>query len=135
LADIEKTLSPSLIEQLCQKCENQEIFVSLPRFKLASDIDLEKTLRLMGMGLAFDVIGADFSGITPGKPFFIEAALHKACVDVDEEGTEAAAATVVSFAKLGSSVFIADHPFLFLIRDNKTGVILFLGRVVDPSKQ
>jgi serpin B len=134
LADIEKTLTPTLIEQLRQKGKNEEIAVALPRFKLASDIDLEKTLRLMGMGLAFDR-RADFSGITPEKPFFIEAALHKACVDVDEEGTEAAAATAVSFTRGGPSGFIADHPFLFFIRDNKTGIILFLGRVVDPSKQ
>jgi serpin B len=135
LADIEKTLSPALVEQLRQKCQSQELDVRLPRFKLASDINLKKTLRLMGMGLAFDMIGADFSGITPEKPFFIEDALHKAYVAVDEAGTEAAAATAISFAKGGPAVFSADHPFLFLIHDNKTGVILFLGRVVDPSKQ
>jgi serine protease inhibitor len=134
LADIEKTLSPALIEQLRQKCKSQEVAIFLPRFKLASDVDLKETLQQMGMGLAFDG-GADFSGITPEKPFFIEAALHKACVDVDEEGTEAAAATAISFARGGPPVFKADHPFLFLIRDNKTGIILFLGRVVDPSKQ
>jgi serpin B len=131
LADIEKTLTPALIEQLRQKCENQEVVVSLPRFKLGSDFDLKKPLKVMGMELAFDE-RADFSGITPGKPFFIGDALHKACVDVDEAGTEAAAATVVSFTRGGPASFIADHPFLFLIRDNKTGIILFLGRVANP---
>jgi serpin B len=85
----------------------------------------------MGMEHVFDE-GADFSGITLEKPFFIEDALHKASVDVDEAGTEAAAATVVSFAKGGSALFNADHPFLFLIRHNPTGAILFLGRVANP---
>jgi serpin B len=131
LADIEKTLTPALIEQLRQKCVNQEVVVSLPRFKLGSDFDLKKPLKVMGMESAFDE-GADFSGITLEKPFFIEAALHKACVDVDEAGTEAAAATAVSFKLKGISAFVADHPFLFLIRDNKTGIILFLGRVANP---
>ena len=85
----------------------------------------------MGMELAFDE-GADFFGITPEKPFFIEAALHKACVDVDEAGTEAAAATAVSFKTSLPVPFIANHPFLFLIRHNPTGAILFLGRVANP---
>jgi serpin B len=132
LEDIEKTLSPTLIEQLRQKCEKQEINVSLPRFKSGSDFDLKKPLRDMGMELAFDMGDADFSGITLEKPFFIGDALHKACVDVDEAGTEAAAATVVVFKKSLPASFIADHPFLFLIRDNKTGIILFLGRVANP---
>ncbi|MFZ0826941.1 MAG: serpin family protein [Verrucomicrobiia bacterium] len=134
LEDVEKTLTPALIEQLGQKCENQEVAVSLPRFKLGSEFDLKKPLKVIGMEFAFDE-RADFSGITQERPFFIENVLHKACVDVDEAGTEAAAATVVSFTKGGSAPFSADHPFLFLIRDNKTGIIIFLGRVVDPSKQ
>ena len=69
LADIEKTLTPALIEQLRQKCVDQEVRVSLPRFKLESDFDLKKPLKVMGMELAFDE-GADFSGITPEKPFW-----------------------------------------------------------------
>jgi serpin B len=131
LEDVEKTLTPTLIEQLRQKCENQEINVSLPRFKLGSDFDLKEPLMVMGMELAFDE-SADFSGITTEKPFFIGDALHKACVDVDEAGTEAAAATAVSATLSQPAHFIADHPFLFLIRDNKTGIILFLGRVAKP---
>ncbi len=131
LEDVEKTLTPTLIEQLRHKCVNEEVGVSLPRFKLGSDFDLKKPLKVMGMEHAFNE-SADFSGITPEKPFFIDEALHKACVDVDEAGTEAAAATVVSFTKGGPTLFNADHPFLFFIRDNKTGVILFLGRVTNP---
>jgi serpin B len=135
LVEVEKTLSPALIEQLRQRCETQVVSISLPRFRLASDIDLKRPLTAMGMPLAFSEMRADFSGITLGKPFFIEDALHKACVDVDEAGTEGAAATLISFARSGPELFVADRPFLFLIRDNETGVILFLGRVVDPSKQ
>ena len=134
LGDVERNLTLGLIGQLHQKCNNQEIAVALPRFELESGFNLKERLQAMGMGLAF-YGGADFSKITPEKPFFIGDVLHKACVDVDEEGTEAAAATAVSFNKQGPGFFSVNHPFLFLIRDNKTGVILFLGRVVDPSKQ
>lgn len=134
LADIENILRPALIEQLRRKCHSQSVLIFLPRFKLASDIDLKLPLMTMGMPFAFTRY-ADFSGITLERPFYIEDALHSARLTVDEEGTEAAAATVVSFKKSGSDIFAVDRPFLFLIIDNKTGVILFLGRVVDPSKQ
>ena len=91
----------------------------------------------MGMPQAFSR-QADFSGMT-GKPEFrISAAIHKAYIDVNEEGTEAAAATAIGMRATAMRVepepvvFEADHPFLFMIRDRKTGAILFLGRVVDP---
>jgi serpin B len=88
----------------------------------------------MGMVDAFGA--ADFSGMTGQRDLFISAVVHKAFVDVNEEGTEAAAATAVLMARSippPTPVFRADHPFLFLIRENSTGSILFLGRVVDPS--
>ena len=80
----------------------------------------------------------DFSGMTAAKELFISAVLHKAFVEVNEEGTEAAAATGVVIAPTALPVpppiFRADHPFLFLVRDNVTGVILFMGRVTDPTE-
>jgi serpin B len=96
----------------------------------------------MGMAQAFSG-AADFSGMT-GKPdFAISAAIHKAFIDVDEQGTEAAAATAIvmqatamqrRFPEPPPIVFRADHPFLFILLDTKSGSMLFLGRVADPTK-
>jgi serpin B len=131
LAELEKTLTVSGIEQLLQAGSLQEVNVSLPKFKATSGFDLKKPLEDLGIVDAFSG-KADFSGITDPSDLFIEAALHKAYVAVDEEGTEATAATAVSFANSASVIFNADHPFLFLIRHNPTGAILFLGRVANP---
>jgi len=90
----------------------------------------------MGMPRAFMAGKADFTGMTTAEPLVIGAVLHKAFVKVDEEGTEAAAATVVMMERTSApqvqAEFTADHPFLFLIRHRKTGAILFVGRVTDP---
>jgi serpin B len=85
------------------------------------------------MKLAFGA--ADFTGMSPkGRQLYISAVLHKAFVDVNEEGTEAAAATAVAIATSDPVPFVADRPFLFLIRDTKHGTILFLGRVTNPKQ-
>ena len=94
----------------------------------------------MGMVSAFDSNSADFSGMTGDKDVFLSGVIHKAFVDVHEEGTEAAAATAVglSLAAMGfvdptePPIFRADHPFVFMIRDNRHGGILFLGRITNP---
>ena len=113
-----------------------EVVVSLPKFRAVSEFSLGETLASMGMREAF-TRSADFSGITGGKDLFISAVVHKAFVDVNEEGTEAAAATGVAMRLTAvrsapPKVFLADHPFLFLIRDRASGSILFMGRVVNP---
>ncbi|MBE0540220.1 MAG: serpin family protein [Verrucomicrobia bacterium] len=110
--------------------------VFLPRFKLSSLFALEKTLAEMGMASAFGA-GADFSGMTGKRDLAISAVAHQAVVEVNEQGTEAAAATAVFVERTSISpmqVFRADHPFMFLIRENQTGSMLFLGRVMDPRK-
>jgi serpin B len=113
----------------------------LPKFKLESQFELNDVLASMGMPDAFDPRTADFSGISSEPGLFISHVIHKAYVDVNEEGTEAAAATAVGVAVPGCIIappppmtFRADHPFVFLIRDQATGAILFLGRVTDPSQ-
>jgi serpin B len=114
----------------------RKIEVYLPKFKLTSSFRLEKTLGSMGMPLAFSA-KADFSGMDGKQDLSISAVIHKAFVDVNEEGTEAAAATAVVMTRMAAmrpAVFRADHPFLFLIRDNRTGSILFLGRVMNPKE-
>ena len=116
------------------------IRVFLPKFKMTSRFSLKETLSKMGMPLAFDVGGsADFSGISSRGDLFLSDVVHKAFVEVNEEGTEAAAATGVMVAATAMAPrpieFRADHPFVFLIKDNKTDSILFIGRVTDPTKE
>jgi serpin B len=115
-----------------------EVDVYLPRFSIESDLRLDDALRRLGIPLAFERGSADFSGMN-GRvaDLSIGAALHKACVDVNEEGTTAAAATGIMMVALGlpepPQIFRADHPFLFLIRDTRTKSILFFGRLVEPN--
>ena len=117
----------------------QKVDVFLPRFQLTSQFALNQALEAMGMPLAFDENEADFSGISTEDRLYISAVVHKAFVDLNEQGTEAAAATGVVMAVRAAmlprppAVFRADHPFLFLIVDNRTKSILFLGRVVNPN--
>ncbi|MGO9244559.1 MAG: serpin family protein [Verrucomicrobiia bacterium] len=127
------------MEGLRQK-EVQEVKVYLPKFKLTRKFSLAETLAKIGMTDAFSQEEANFSGMDGHTNLCISAVVHKAFVDVNEEGTEAAAATVVGMVTSGIHlrpptipVFRADHPFVFLIQDNHTGSILFLGRVMDPT--
>ena len=119
----------------------EEIAVSLPKFKLTCDFSLANTLKAMGITEAFKEPdasrGADFSGMDGRHWLYINAVEHKAFVEVNEQGTEAAAATAVFLGKATGMpqpipVFRADHPFVFLIRANHTGSILFMGRVMSP---
>jgi len=121
-----------------------EVIVYLPKFKITQQFELSSTLKDLGMKTAFDANSADFSGMTGDKSLVISAAIHKAYIDVDENGTEAAAATAV-IMEMATAMqsrmpppppiyFTADHPFLFLIEDNASGAILFMGRVSDPTK-
>lgn len=112
--------------------------VNLPKFEFTSDFSLSDALIKLGMANAFDRGLADFSGMTGEKDLFIGDVIHKAFVAVDEEGTEAAAATAVIMEATGAPmqdiVFIADRPFLFIIRDTVNGQILFVGRVLNPAQ-
>ncbi len=110
--------------------------ISLPKFEFDTKYFMKDTLISLGMPTAFSE-NADFSGMTGKKDLFISHVIHQAYVGVDEEGTEAAAATAVVMtmsAVLQRKVFNADHPFIFLIQEKDTGNILFFGRVVDPTK-
>jgi len=114
--------------------EVEDVEVVLPKFEFTLDYRLDPMLVDLGMPSAFRA-DADFSRMTEGGGgLFISAVVHKAFVRIDEEGSEAAAATAVIVDEFGGApTFIADHPLLFLIHDNLTGSILFLGRVMDPS--
>jgi serpin B len=136
LPAVEKNLTAANLEKWAALVRKQEVKTYLPRFKLTEEFQLNSMLAELGMPSAFDDRKADFSGMNGRKDLFISAAVHKAFVDVNEEGTEAAAATgiVVGIrsAPLDPKVFRADHPFVFVIRDNRTSSILFIGRIVNP---
>lgn len=137
LKELETTLTYENLSLWISKHHKQKVVVSIPKFKMTSQFSLVSVLKSMGIEDAFSS-DADFSGINGKRDLFISAVIHKAYVDVNEEGTEAAAATAVTMrlTSVGPTqipVFRADHPFLFLIRDNKTGSILFIGRVMDPK--
>jgi serpin B len=112
--------------------------VMLPRFKLEYEIKLNAALSALGMEMAFDRRRADFSAMCRSEQISISQVKHKTFVDVNEEGTEAAAVTAVEFRALGMIAhdrrftFIVDRPFFFAIRDTRTGAILFMGSIVDP---
>jgi serpin B len=113
--------------------------VKLPRFKLDYEKTLNDPLKDLGMGVAFNSREADFSGIRTEKDLFISEVKHKAVAEINEEGTEAAAATSVGIAITSARqprepfTFVADRPFLMAIRDSQTGAILFMGAVMDPK--
>ena len=108
--------------------------LSLPKFKFDTGVRLNDTLSALGMPDAFGS-AADFSGIDGGRDLSVQAVVHKAIIAVDEKGTTAAAATGISVMDLAlPPSLVVDRPFLFFVRHNPTGAILFQGRVVDPSK-
>jgi len=118
----------------------EKVELTLPKFKLETGYDLVPPCKALGMKDAFDSNGkADFSGMGWRKgELWISQIKHKAFVEVNEEGTEAAAATIVAMVALAAREqpeFRVDHPFVFLIRDNQTGTILFMGRMVSPDRK
>ena len=113
----------------------KKVDVIIPKFKITSSFDLEDYLKKMGMEDAFTG-AADFSGMTGKKDLQIDKVVHKAFIEVNEKGTEAAASTAVTMRKSSAAmlpVFRADHPFLYFVKDNKTGSILFMGQVMNPK--
>ena len=135
LSALEDALTVANLKKWTNRLRSQEVEVFLPRFKATSTFSLGGALAAMGMPDAFGA--ADFSGMTGKRDLFISVVLHKAFIEVNEEGAEAAAATAVIMRTMalnvGTPVFKADHPFIFLIRDNFSGSILFLGRMTNPT--
>ena len=139
LPELENQLSAKQLDAWLSRIPEKEVKVYMPKFRITwGAFELKEPLKVLGIRKAFGLM-ADFSGMDGTKKLFIDRVLHKAFVEVNEEGTEAAAATAVvmlrSVAVPKIHTFRADHPFVFLIRDNTTGSILFLGRVVDPSAE
>jgi len=138
LPQLEKNLNIENLRRWTIQLRRQKVATWLPKFKLECYYELNENLQRMGMADAFTG-NADFSGMDGTDRLNLSAVLHKAFIDVNEEGTEAAAATAVLTIGRGIRTdpdpqFRADHPFVFLIQENQTGSILFLGRVIDPTK-
>jgi serine protease inhibitor len=137
LPEVEKRLDSKELGDWLKLLRPRTVDVLLPKFAMESRFSLPATLRAMGMSNAFDE-RADFTGMTPRRPLFINAVEHAALVEVDEQGTVAAAATSISFGCSASpspppATFHADHPFFFLIGDLRTRTVLFLGRLANPG--
>lgn len=137
-----ESLTQELLSQLFQSLRPAmgDVNLSLPKFEVTSSHSLKEPLSALGMSDAFSMDKADFSGITGTNDLYITAAIHKAYIKVNEEGTEAAAATAMTFGlrcmPMSIPPFVVDHPFLYFIKDNRAdGLILFMGAIVDPSVQ
>jgi serpin B len=137
-SEFEAGLDADRLNTIVADLQPRMVALSLPKFSFESEYSLKDTLAAMGMPAAFDPGLADFSGMDGTRSLYIGNVFHKAFVAVDEKGTEAAAATAVvielAAAPLGPEVVLdVDRPFIFFIRHNPTGAILFAGRLLDPS--
>jgi serpin B len=135
LATFEQGFDASVIDDATNALATERVNLTFPKFEFDAPLPLTQTLQDMGMQKAFS--DADLSGMTGTRDLVITDVLHKAFVSVDEEGTEAAAATAVITGETSvpppPEEFRADKPFIFMIRDNATGSLLFVGRIVDPT--
>lgn len=138
LAAVEAALTADRLGEWLGELERRHVDVALPRFTLRASLDAKGALAALGVRRAFDAGQAEFQGMSRAARLSIGDIFHKAFVAVDEAGTEAAAATAVmmtleAMPEVVEPVpFVADHPFLFLIRHRTTGAVLFLGRVAQP---
>ncbi len=141
ISSLERSLSLEKLSDIRKGLQERLVEVYIPKFKFSTKYSLVDNLKGIGLTIPF-ASEADFSGIDGKKDLFISDVIHQAFVDVNEEGTEAAAATAVIFGataappsrRIEIPVFRADHPFIFIIQERETGNILFMGRVSDPSK-
>jgi serpin B len=144
IGKLEQSLTPEKLAEWTKALKNEHVSVALPKFEVnpAKSTKLDDALKKLGMKLAFDNKKADFTAMAkppnPAEQLVVSHVFHKAFVKVDEKGTEAAAASAVAMSVKGAAAkpaaeFKADHPFVYFIRDNKSGLVLFMGRVADPT--
>lgn len=135
---VANNLTPDRLRNLLADMYPREVLVSIPKFKMEDSFELSSTLNKMGLRTLFDPRRVDLSGFTGMREFTVDKVHHKTFIDVNEEGTEAAAATAIissrSARPLGPAAFIADYPFVYFIRDTLSNAILFLGTVQKPPE-
>jgi Serine protease inhibitor len=140
-SQVESLLDATALASMVGSLSNQPVRLSMPRFRVETDAGLAGVLATMGMPTAFNPAFADFSGMDGTRNLHISEVFHDAFIDVAEMGTEAAATTAVVIPEAQADISSpstltvrADRPFLYVLRDQPTGAILFMGRVLDPSK-
>ena len=137
LATFEASLDGTRWQAITAALVETQVDLGMPKFGLETMADLRTVLAALGMPDAFDAGLADFSGMTAADRLVITAVIHQANIDVDEKGTEAAAATAVVMGRTSlparTATLLVDRPFLFVLRDVPTGAILFIGRVMEPA--
>ena len=139
ISEFEGSFDYKYYQDILSAFQYNDVRLSLPKFQTTYKIFLGTTLSHMGMPLAFSSSHADFSGMTGKRDLWISEVIHQAFINVDEKGTEAAAATAVIMKTTSArpspdmKVFNVDHPFIFLIKDNTTGSILFMGKIMNPK--
>ena len=137
LAELESKLSEEVLRSWAQKVEGVEVEVTLPKFKFTKTFSLVDCLKTLGITDLFQVGKADLSGIAEDE-LVVSEVIHKAFLEVNEQGTEAAAATAIvarclcAMSRVEPKEFKADHPFVFFICDQKSGAVLFMGHVLCP---
>ena len=135
--DVQAALSAGLLDQVRASLTAGEVDLSLPKFQIRTQAGLSEALQGLGMTDAFDPNAADFSGISTADQLYVSDVIHEAFIAVDEDGTEAAAATAVIIGTTSAPVSMielnVDHPFLFFLQDRATGAVLFVGRVMNPQ--
>ncbi len=139
LGVLESSLDAERLGAIVKGMTTKRVALTMPKFKVEATLKLADVLRGMGMRDAFDAGTADFSGMDGTRNLYIDQVIHKSFVDVDEAGTEAAAATAVVMRTTAMIIeqsvsMTIDRPFIFFIRDNATGAILFVGRVTNPTR-
>ena len=136
-AQVERSIDPTFLANLDSSLSGYGVTLSLPKWSTDDTIDLTPPLQALGISDLFDPNSADLSGIETAEQLFVSDAAHQANISVDEHGTEAAAATALVATALSgplrSATLTVDRPFIYLIRDQNTNEILFMGRVTDPS--
>ena len=135
LKNIEQKISGQMLNNCFSQLKNMEVNVTLPKFKLETSYELNSSLQQMGMPSAFNY-SANFSGISGSKDLFMSNVLHKAFIETNEKGTEAAAATAIIISTTcvrKHKIFNANRPFIFFIKDKLTDLILFIGRINNPK--
>ena len=139
LKKLESSMSSATLSPLLQKLSATRVAIALPKFKNTTALNLAETLQSLGMKKAFIAKQADFTGIEATNQLYISDVIHQAFIQTDEKGTEAAAATAIEFVAGAAPMreelktFKADHPFLYFLRERKTGAILMMGRVANPA--
>jgi serpin B len=136
-ADVESSLTGQQIKEISDSLMTASVSLDLPKWSSASSLDLVPTLKQLGITKAFDPNSADFSGMTTADNLYVSGVVHQANVTVDEHGTEAAAATALILGTVAAPLKVVslsvDRPFIYLVTDDVTGEVLFVGRVLEPT--